>query len=328
MRYRVDAFTHDSSVLRGNRLGDPSRREVVVLSPADPPRRALPVVYLLAGFGSRGRDLLGVRPLGESLPDRLSRLVAQGVLPPVHVVLPDCATRYGGSQYLDSAMCGPYQRYLVDEVVALVDERLPTVAEAGGRAVVGKSSGGYGALMAAIQRPGVFGHVAAHTPDCGFEHTYLSLLVRALNTLRARGGIAALSRAGYAGTVDGAFMEAMSIVAMGVCYAPEVLPDIADGFPCDPRTGRFRDAVWQTWLDRDPVRLVAGAAPALATLETLYLDVGEQDEYGMQWGARALHAELTAASVPHEYDEHPYGHQGIDHRLERSLAACGAKWSA
>jgi hypothetical protein len=46
----------------------------------------------------------------------------------------------------------------------------------------------------------------------------------------------------------------------------------------------------------------------------------------MQWGGRTLHEALDAAGVPHRYEEHPYGHQGIDHRLERSLAMFGAFW--
>lgn len=326
MNYRVEILHHDSAVLRDNPLGDPGRREIVVLVPQERTRTPLPVVYLLAGFGSRGRDLVLRRPLGESLVDRISRLVTRGVLPPAYVVLPDCTTRYGGSQYLDSPTCGRYQHYLVDELVGVVDARLPTVAEPAGRAVVGKSSGGYGALMAAIRRPGVFGHVAAHTPDCGFEHTYLSLLVRVLATLRSRGGIGALTGPAYPGTVDGAFMEAMSLVAMGACYMPTRLSDVADGFVCDPVTGRFRDEVWRAWSANDPTRLVVGAARQLAALRTLYLDVGDRDEYGMQWGGRTLHEALDTAGVPHRYEEHPYGHQGIEHRLERSLAMFGAFW--
>lgn len=326
MNYRVEVFHHDSEVLRDNPSGDPGRREIVVLAPSERVPLPLPVVYLLPGFGSRGRDLVQRRPLGEGLVARVSRLVAAGALPPAYIVLPDCTTRFGGSQYLDSATCGPYQRYLVDEVVGIVDNRLPTIAEPFGRAVVGRSSGGYGALMAAIRRPGVFGHVAAHTPDCGFEHTYLSLLVRVLDTLRSRGGIKELTGPAYPGTVDGAFMEAMSLVAMGACYMPTPLADVADGFPCDPATGRFRDEVWREWLAHDPTRLVPRASDQLRALTSLHLDVGERDEYGMQWGGRTLHEALDVAGVPHRYEEHVYGHQGIDHRLERSLAMFGTFW--
>jgi enterochelin esterase-like enzyme len=327
MTYQLKVIDHESAVLTGNPLGDPVRREILVLSPARPIDEPLPVVYLLSGFGSGGRDLLATRPLGESLTDRLSRLVWTGTLPPAHVVLPDCTTRYGGSQYLDSPRCGPYQSYLIDEVVRTVDKELSTVATAHGRAVVGKSSGGYGAIMAALLRPGVFGHVVAHTPDAGFEHCYLSLLTRALDTLSARGGLEALTVPGYRGTVDAAYLEAMSLVAMGTCYAPTASTDLIDAFPCDPQTGAFRDDIWRAWLRHDPVRLVPWYATALAGLTTLFLDAGRRDEYGMRWGARALHRALERAGVPHTYEEHDGGHQGIEHRLEHSLANIGRHWS-
>jgi S-formylglutathione hydrolase FrmB len=328
MSYELLVLEHDSEVLAGNPLGDPCRREIPVLAPRGPIERPLPVVYLLSGFGSRGRDLLAARALGEDLAGRLSRLVSQGVLPPVYFVLPDCSTRYGGSQYLDSPACGPYQRYLADEVVATVDGRLRTQANARGRAVMGKSSGGYGALLAALRRPGVFGHVIAHSPDAGFEHCYLSLLARALDVFAARGGIEALAGPGYDGPFDAAYMEAMSLVAMAVCYAREPVPALADAFVCDPETGQFRDEVWREWRRHDPVRIVGECGAALRRLGVLFLDVGRRDEYGMRWGVRALHRALQVAGIAHVFEEHDGGHQGIEHRFARSLATLGGHWSA
>ncbi|MCO5971402.1 alpha/beta hydrolase-fold protein [Actinoallomurus soli] len=326
--YTVVTIEHESALLAGNPLGDPHRREILVLAPREPSERPLPVVYLLSGYGSRGRGLLADHVLGDGLTGIVGGLVDAGRLPPSYVVLPDCTTRYGGSQYLDSPMCGPYQRYLLDEIVPAVDERFPTVRAARGRAVMGKSSGGYGAVMAAALRPGVFGHVIAHTPDAGFEHCYLSLLPRVLDTLRERGGIGTLTGPGYEGPFDAAFMVAMSLVAMGVCYAPEGVSDPAAAFVCDPDTGRFRDDVWSAWLSHDPVRLAARRAPALRELGSFFLDVGSRDEYGMRWGVRALDAALTDAGVPHTFEEHGGGHHGIEHRFARSLSLLGRHWSA
>ncbi|MEW2353469.1 alpha/beta hydrolase-fold protein [Spirillospora sp. NPDC029432] len=326
--HTVVTIEHESALLAGNPLGDPHRREILVLAPREPAERPLPAVYLLSGFGSRGRGLLGDHVLGGGLAGVIGGLAGAGRLPPAYVVLPDCTTRFGGSQYLDSPMCGPYQRYLVDEVVAAVDERFPTVRAAEGRAVAGKSSGGYGAIMAAALRPGVFGHVIAHTPDAGFEHCYLSLLPRVLDTLAERGGIAALTGPGYEGPFDAAFMVAMSLVAMGACYAPEGTRDPAAAFVCDPDTGRFRDEVWRSWLSHDPVRAAAERAPALRELGCFFLDAGSRDEYGMRWGVRALHSALTAAGVPHTFEEHAGGHHGIEHRFARSLSVLGRHWGA
>ncbi|MFL6130815.1 MAG: alpha/beta hydrolase [Mycobacteriales bacterium] len=335
---------HRAASLRDNRLGDPTVRDVLVITPPGYERsgRGYPVVFWLAGFGSRGADLLHGGVLGEGLDERLTAAMRAGAVPEALVVLPDCSTRYGGSQYLDSAACGRYQTYLVDELVPLVDARFRTLGP-GRRAVGGKSSGGYGALLAAMCRPGVFDTVCAHSPDAGFEWCYLSLLPAVLDTLRARGGWAAFTD-GPRSTLprDGAFMVAMSLVAVAACYsdrdaaggdaadgdaADRDAADLAAEFPCDPETGSFREKVWRRWLRYDPVRLVAVHADRLRALRTLYLDVGRADEYAMHWGTRALHAALADAGVPHHYVEHDGGHHGIDHRFVRSLALAGRRWA-
>jgi enterochelin esterase family protein len=328
--YEVRSLRFDSAVLRANPLGDATDREVVVLVP--PGYRAgldHPLVCLLAGFGSRGRDLLAGSVLADPLPAVLGRAVAGWRIRPPLLVLPDCSTRWGGSQYLDSPGCGPYLSYLLDEVVPAVEREFRTRPGPAWRALLGKSSGGYGALMAALLRPGEFSAVLAHSPDAGFEHCYLSLLPAVLDTLAAAGpdGLGDPSR--WAGVPrDGRFMVALSLLAMGVCYAPGPLADAADGLPCDPVGGAWRDEVWRGWLAHDPVRLVPDRAAALRELDLLYLDVGVRDEYGMRWGTRALSGALDRAGVPHEFAEHAGGHHGIEHRFERSLARLGERWAA
>jgi enterochelin esterase family protein len=318
---------HSSEVLRGNPLGDPTEREVLVLLPPgyDPTQR-YPVVFWLSGFGSRGRDVLNGGVLTEPLAARLGRAMADGDMPEALIVLPDCATRLGGSQHLDSPYCGSYQTYLVDELVPFIDQALPTLG-AGRRAVGGKSSGGYGAIMAAMSRPGTFDAVCAHSPDAGFEFSYLSLLPRALDTIRARGGFDEFAADPVRHVPhDSAYMVAMSLVAMAACYAPDSTTRLADHFPCDPESGLFRDDVWAQWLAHDPVRLVNGASAALGSLDLLFLDVGRRDDYAMHWGGRALSAALGKAGVDHVYEEHDGGHHGIEHRFVRSLGVLGARW--
>ena len=328
----VVRLPHRSAALRDNPLGDPAERDVLVVTPPgyEGSGRRYPVVFWLAGFGSRGADLLAGGVLGQGLAERLTAAMRAGTVPEALVVLPDCSTRYGGSQYLDSPTCGRYQTYLVDELVPFVDARFRTLGP-GRRAVGGKSSGGYGALRLAMSRPGVFDTVCAHSPDAGFEWCYLSLVPAVLDTLGARGGWAGLVEGlGPELPRDGAYMVAMSLVAMAACYAPAPTDPagLATEFPCNPASGRFRDAVWRRWLEHDPVRLVPAATGRLRALRTLYLDVGRADEYAMHWGTRALHAALDCAGVRHDYAEHDFGHQGIEYRFLRSLALAGRRWAA
>jgi hypothetical protein len=55
--------------------------------------------------------LFDVDPLGEDLKRRLDRLIASGKCPPVIVVAPDCLTRLGGNQYINSSATGRYEDY-------------------------------------------------------------------------------------------------------------------------------------------------------------------------------------------------------------------------
>ncbi|MEV1026414.1 alpha/beta hydrolase-fold protein [Streptomyces sp. NPDC050264] len=316
---------HVSARLRDNPLGDPHRRQIEVhLPPGYDGVRRFPVVYWLPGFGAH--PSLGNRSLafGGSVADRLRRAMTDGRIPPALLVVPDCTTAYGGSQYVDSAASGDYAGYLA-EIVGEVDRRFATRPEAAWRAIGGKSSGGYGALVAGMTSP-LFAAVIACSPDAGFEHCYLPLLPATLDTVRAAGGVDALLARRDSGPHDAPFMVAMSIIAMGMCYAdtPHITP--ADALPCDPLTGRFRDDVWQRWLTHDPVRTAPAHAGRLRELGLLHLGVGRRDEYGMHWGVRALHATLDAHDIPHSYQEHDGGHHGIEHVFADALAQLWRIW--
>ncbi|MGW3667841.1 alpha/beta hydrolase [Streptomyces sp. NPDC005141] len=316
---------HESTCLRGNPLGDPHRRRIEVhLPPGYDGVRRYPVIYWLPGFGAHPG--LGNRALafGPSVADRLHQAMTDGRVPPALLVVPDCTTAYGGSQYLDSAASGRYATYLA-ETVREVDRRFATRPQPAWRAVGGKSSGGYGALVAGMTSP-LFGAVIACSPDAGFEHSYLPLLPATLDTIRAAGGVDALLARRDSGPHDGPFMVAMSLIAMGMCYADQPRTTPQDALPCDPVTGVFRDRVWQRWLTHDPVRMLPAHTAPLTALGLLHLGVGERDEYGMHWGARALHAALDTHHVPHVYQEHAGGHHGIEHVFTDALAHLWQTW--
>ncbi|MEV6835729.1 alpha/beta hydrolase-fold protein [Streptomyces sp. NPDC051133] len=316
---------HESACLRDNPLGDPHRRRIEVhLPPGYDGVRRYPVVYWLPGFGAH--PSLGGRALafGASVADRLREAMADGRVPPALLVVPDGTTAYGGSQYIDSAASGRYAGHLA-EVVAEVDRRFATRPEPAWRAVAGKSSGGYGALVAGMTSE-LFGSVLAFSPDAGFEHCYLPLLPATLDTVRAAGGVDALLARRGSGPHDVPFMVAMSLVAMGMCYADDPRTTPADALPCDPETGVFRDEVWQRWLTHDPVRMLPAHAGRLAGLGLFHLSVGERDDYGMHWGVRALHTALDAHGVPHLYREHEGGHHGIEYVFAEALAELWRVW--
>jgi len=64
--------TLDSEILKGNPLGDPTRRDVAIyLPPRYDPTKRYPAAYGIVGYTGTGKMLLGVDPLGEDLKSRL-----------------------------------------------------------------------------------------------------------------------------------------------------------------------------------------------------------------------------------------------------------------
>ena len=316
-----------SRALRDNPLGDPHEREVVVYLPPgyDAPAhrgRRYPVVFVLAGFTGRGSMLLNAGAWNEGFDRRLDRLIGAGKVRPLIAVLPDCFTRLGGSQYLDSAATGRYETYLVRELVPWVDREFRTLPGPRHRAVMGKSSGGYGAMVQAMKHPGVFGSVAAHSGDAAFEYCYFPDFPRCLDQLRIHGGVRGFLRAfERAPKKTMALMQALNILAMASCYSPDPRSRETLGIdlPFDPETGAVRPAVWRRWLAHDPVRMAARHVRNLRRLRCVFLDCGLRDEFNLHWGARILARELTRLGVRHVHEEFDDGHMDIAYRFDVSL---------
>jgi S-formylglutathione hydrolase FrmB len=309
----------ESAVLRGNALGDPTDRDIHVYLPPDhDPNRPTPALLALAGFTGNGAMLFNADPLGAGLGERLDRLIGQGLCPPVIVVAPDCFTRFGGNQFIDSTATGAYETYLVTEILPFVEKRF-AVSRWG---VFGKSSGGYGAMVLGMRHPERFEALADHSGDSNFELCYFLDAIECLDQVRAAGGVKAWVDAYWSGSQRrrGSQVKALNFLAMAAHYSPNPeSPDMGIDFPFELSTGRFRADVWARWQAWDPVRMVASHQDALRRKRLVYVDCGTKDEFGLHWGARALVAELRAIGVEPVYEEFEDGHMNIPYRFERSI---------
>src|SRR5580692_8204667 len=92
-----------SEVLKGNMLGDPTARRVDVYTPAGSDGAGLPLLVDIVGFTAGGPAHTNWTGFRENVPERLDRLIGEGTMPPVAVAFPDCFTRVGGNQYVNSA---------------------------------------------------------------------------------------------------------------------------------------------------------------------------------------------------------------------------------
>ena len=126
-------LNHSSELLRGNACGDPHERELWVYLPPGYEQSSAaryPVLWCLTGFTGTGSMAVTGNRWAPGLAQRLDRLIGAGC-PPVIVAFPDCFTRWGGSQYLNSSALGPYEDYLCDELVPLVDAEFRTSGRRG-----------------------------------------------------------------------------------------------------------------------------------------------------------------------------------------------------
>jgi enterochelin esterase family protein len=318
-----------SDVLKDNPLGDPHERRVPIYLPPDYEHgdARYPVIYFLAGFSNGGVYLLGESVWGETLPQRVDRLIRGGAIRPVIVVMPDCVTRFGGSQYINSTATGRYADHLIDELVPFVDARYRTLAERDQRVAMGKSSGGYGATVLAMRRPDRFGLAVDHSGDKYFELCYRADIPAAVAALARYDHSAERFLAGFPHPPPERgrhWFTLVNLLAMAACYSPNPAAPVGFDLPFDEYTAELRPDVWARWLAHDPLALLTSHADALRSLRLYFLDCGSWDEHHLQYGARVYTRGLKELSIPHVYEEFDGGHMNVAHRYEVSLRAISA----
>lgn len=317
----VRSFTIESRVLQGNPLGDPTAREVRVYLPAGyVAGQKLPLLVDIVGYTGSGLGHTNWRAFTENLPERLDRLIGEGKMGPVVVAFPDCYTRLGGNQYINSAAMGRYEDFLTDEVVPFVESELGCGGP-GRRAVFGKSSGGYGAIIHGMRRPDIWAALACHSGDMAFEMCYLAEMPLVLNAL-AKHGRSIEKFMTYFEPVKkpkSSDVTVLGMLAMAATYDPDPAQFLGIRLPVDLETGELIPERWQNWLAHDPAVVVDKHADSLRKLKGIYIDCGDEDQYHLHYGARRLHRALDRLKIGHTYEEFSDNHSDVDYRMDVSL---------
>ena len=322
---RIEERVLVSELLRGNVLGDPFERPLNVYLPPgydDEPDRRYPSVYVIQGYTGHLAMWSNRTPFRQPFPETADALFAGGT-PPVIVVFVDAWTSYGGSQFVDSPGTGRYHSYLCEEVVPFVDAHYRTLADRNHRAISGKSSGGYGAMITPMLRPDLFGALATHAGDALYEYCYIAEFPQAVRALRPWGGSILAwwedfhTRPALSRPEDEVLLSTLGVAA---CFSAD--DDGTPRLPFDPVTGALVPEVWQRWLDLDPVRMVPQHIEAVRSLDAVWIDAGVRDEYFLDLGAQAFHQAIRAAGVPQEsihFELFEGGHGAIDYRYPLAL---------
>jgi enterochelin esterase family protein len=322
----------ESAALQGNCLVDPSRRRIPVYLPpsyANQPEKHYPVVFMLHGYSGNSLMWLNTNMFYQpTVPERFEQLIKAGKSGEMILVFVDGFNGLGCSQYLNSPASGRYEDYVIQDLVPYIDSKFRTAGTREGRAVAGKSSGGYGAVRLAMRHPEVFSAFASHAGDMYFELCYkpdFPKVVKALaKFMHTPNPVGAFLDEFAEVEQKGKLLDALNIVAMAACYSPH--PD-GQGMPpfdlpFDLYTGELKEEVWQRWLEHDPVYMLQKPEyeANLKQLKLIYLDAGTRDEFNLQLGARIFVQKARALGLQPHHEEFEDGHMIINYRYDVSLA--------
>ena len=323
---RLDEHTITSELLRDNPLGDPYERPLWVYVPpgyeSDELQR-YPSVYVIMGYTGHVAMWRNRMPYRQPFIETADAVFAEGDVPPCIVVYVDAWTAYGGSQFVDSPGTGRYHSYICDEVVPWVDSHYRTIADRESRAISGKSSGGFGAMITPMLRPDLFGALATHAGDALYELSYTPEFGHVVRSLRDYDGDIFRwwndFRSRTAFTKEG---DDRLLITLGVAACFSARDDGTPELPFDPVTGVLRHDVWQRWLDWDPVPMVKKYADACRSLRAVWIDAGTRDDWFLDVGAQAYRQELAEIGLPDErifFELFEGKHAGIDYRYPLAL---------
>jgi len=130
-----------------NRYAAHEGKSAVYLPPRFSSVHRYPVLYLLHGLkGSPSSYYRGLH-----LARVADRMITSAQITPMIIVIP------AGAHSSTAEWAGPWESFVVRDVVPWVDGRLPTIASPAGRALGGLCAGGYGAMDIGLRHPGLFG---------------------------------------------------------------------------------------------------------------------------------------------------------------------------
>ena len=315
LKGKIEKIEVEFPSLKGNRLKDPWVRSIIVYSPHENDSK-LPVIILLPPFLGTSSGALNQDPLSKNLFEQVDALILKGV-PPFLLVIPDGFTSYGGSQYLNSPAIGNYETMIVRDLVYWIQTKFNFSPPFG---LMGRSSGGYGAVTLGMKYPDLFSAAACHSGDLYFEWCYKRDFPAAYEVLKKYPSISAFLREFWKKEKpDSRDFTTLNVIAMSACYSPNLNSPLKFDLPFDLKTSELRRDIWKKWLNHDPVFGVEKFKENLKKLKLLFLDCGNKDEYFLHLGARIFTEKLKNSKISYHYEEYSDGHRGTGYRFSASI---------
>lgn len=318
--FQIKTLGVESKALEENPLGDPSLRLTPSLLPKE--KGEYSCVFYLAGFTSNGSKNFNFKSYEQSFVQELDQWTNEGSISPKIYIFVDAWTSWGGSQFINSEGCGKYEDYLVEDLVPQVSNALKALGYVvKDNIVMGGSSGGYGALHLSSKFPDLFPHCLAIAPDCDFEVSLKPEIYHAFADIFHQGGAKEILnkiRSFEIKTNQRSFHTMVNALAMAACYS-----DLdEEGMPLLPleKEGVFDEALWSKWLKKDPLHFLPKRTEGLSKVKTLFLSVGEFDQFLLQYGARKIRTLLKEKEIDFVYEEFKGNHFDIGTRRKKALS--------
>ena len=323
LKGEIRTITIDSIALQGNLCGDPTSRTVEVYLPPNWQKlEDIPLFVDLVGFTGSGPAHTNWKPFQERLPQRVERLIEEGVMGPIAISFPDCFTSLGGNQYVDSIATGNWATYLIAEMLPTIEKEFSIGGSFEKRALFGKSSGGFGAIYHAMNYPNVWGAIACHSGDMGWDRLFLGDFPKAVMAIEKHGGYSGFFEHIEKSTkLRGEDFHTLMTLAMGASYNPDENNPKGVSLPVNLRTSVIDENAWKKWLAFDPVVMIENKEiqANLNLLKGLFIDCGDIDQYNIQFGTRQLADRLKELDIEHTHEEFNGTHSSIDYRMDTSL---------
>jgi len=325
----VEETVHSPS-LSGNLLGDSPDRSVIVYLPPGYQHGTsrYPVIYLLHGF--LGNNKSWIEGGWANVPKIMDRLIAQGKVREMIVVMPDASNKLGGSFYTNSVTTGNWEDFIASDLVKFIDGKYRTLPLAIDRGISGHSMGGYGAIKIAMKHPEIFGAVYALSACCMEWGGGISPSNPAWEKTQAFHNLGDVDAARlYIFKRDFNFQDpevprdffALALASLSAAWSPDVShPPLYAGFLVNGSgdAQALSEKRMSEWSANMPVAMLSQYRSNLSQLRAIAFDVGRQDEnVDIPAGARDFDAELKSNGISHQFEEYEGTHMSkIGDRLE------------
>jgi len=298
-KFQIKELALTSRALKNNPLKDPAKRHMPILVPKQPKA----VVWVLAGFSGNGPNYLNLRGFEANFAQNLE---SWKDAPEAVYVFVDAWSKIGGSQFINSKGVGRYEDYIVEDLYPVINTAFPNLKHA----IMGGSSGGYGALHLASKYPLLFTYCGAIAPDAGFESLFLPEFYKTAPYF-LKNKVSINKIADLMERRD--WHSILNVYGMSLCYSNGKIP-------FDFYTGQLIQSEWKKWLALDPVHFLPKRKAALKKIKGLYLEVGNKDQFHLQFGVRQIHAFLKTQRIKHHYQEFSGNHFDLSTRREGFLS--------